>query len=122
MRACRKYAFVMVSSKVSASLSSSTTRGLTGCTGCHLLSSVGCDRASLAHQFAQRGDASAADPAGTGLAGDVVDAAGAVGDGLDHVAVCHDRAVAHVHRWFLHEAGGSTGGAGRSTTGRRAGG
>ena len=33
MRACRKYALVTVSSKVNASLSSSTTRGLTGCTG-----------------------------------------------------------------------------------------
>src|ERR1700712_561997 len=31
MRACRKYVLVTVSSKVSASLRSSTTRGLTGC-------------------------------------------------------------------------------------------
>src|SRR5688572_7291200 len=101
MRACRKYALVTVSSKVNASLSSSTTRGLTGCTGCHLLSSVGSDRASLAHQFAERADAAAADAAGAGLAGDVVDAGGAVGDGLDHVAVGHDGAVAHVHRWLF---------------------
>src|SRR3954447_20610717 len=96
MRACRKYALVTVSSKVNASLSSSTTRGLTGCTG-HLFDSIGRNRARLAHQFAQRADASAAYPAGTGLEGDVPDAAGAVGDGLDHVAVGDHGAVADVH-------------------------
>src|ERR1700712_935997 len=98
MRAFRKYVFVTVSSNVNASLSSSTTRGLTGCTGhSQLLLSLGTDRAMLAHQVAQRTDAVPAGATGTGVAGDVGDAAGTVGDRLEDVAVGHDVAVAHVH-------------------------
>src|SRR5690349_735745 len=126
MRALRKYVLVTVSSNVSASLSSSTTRGLTGCTsdsqfglgvelGHHGGGALGSDRAMLAHQVAQRADAVAAGAAGTGLAGDVGDAAGAVGDRLEHVAIGDDGAVAHVHgagcltgSWSGPRAGRST--------------
>src|SRR5215218_3082502 len=105
MRALRKYVLVTVSSKVSASLSSSTTRGLTGCTGhshfsigrIGLGTALGTDRAMLTHQIAEGADAVAAGAAGTGLPGHVGDAAGAVGDGLEDVAVGHHVAVTHVH-------------------------
>src|ERR687889_227391 len=100
MRAFRKYVLVTVSSKVRASLSSSTTRGLTGCTSHSQFSlgfSLGTDRAMLAHEVAERADAVPAGAAGPGLAGDVGDAAGAVGDGFQDVAVGHHVAVAHVH-------------------------
>src|SRR4051812_34437824 len=99
MRALRKYPFVTVSSKVKASFSSSTTRGLTGCTG-HFqfsLDTLGSDRAMLAHEVAQRTDAVATGAARSGVAGDVGHAPGAVRDGLEHVAVGHHVAVAHVH-------------------------
>src|SRR5215218_1597848 len=98
MRALRKYVLVTVSSKVNASLSSSTTRGLTGCTShSQLFFSLGTDRAMLAHEVAQRADAVSAGAAGPRLAGDVGDAAGTVGDRLEDVAVGHHGAVAHVH-------------------------
>src|SRR5215216_6063056 len=96
MRACRKYVLVTVSSKVRASLSSSTMRGLTGCTNHSPGRSIN-DRAMLAHQLAQRRNAAAAGPAGGGVAGDVGHAAGPVGDGLHDVAVGHDVAVADEH-------------------------
>src|SRR4051794_12944280 len=100
MRALRKYPLVTVSSKVRASLSSSTTRGLTGCTRHFQFSlggSLGSDGAMLAHEVAEGADAVAAGAAGAGLAGDVGHAAGAVRDGLEDVAVGHNVAVAHVH-------------------------
>jgi hypothetical protein len=94
---------VTVSSKVRASFSSSTTRGLTGCTGHSQFSlgSLGSDRAMLAHEVAQRTDAVATRAAGSGVAGHVGDAPGAVGDGLEHIAVGYHRAVAHVHLGHL---------------------
>src|SRR3712207_3761967 len=100
MRAFRKYVLVTVSSRVRASLRSSTTRGLTGCTSHSQFSlgiAVGTDRAMLAHEIAEGADAVAARAAGPGLPGDVGHAPGAVGDGLEDVAVGHDVAVAHVH-------------------------
>src|SRR5690349_16862195 len=108
MRALRKYVLVTVSSNVNASLSSSTTRGLTGCTsdsqfgfGIELGRDggvpLGSDRAMLAHEIAQRGDAVSARAAGPGLARHVGDAAGAVRDGLQDIAVGDDGAVTHVH-------------------------
>src|SRR3954451_25217402 len=100
MRALRKYVLVTVSSNVSASLSSSTTRGLTGCTSDSqfsagrlaglaagvALGALGSDRAMLAHQVAERGDAVPAGTTGPGLAGHIGHAARAVGDGLEDVA------------------------------------
>src|SRR3978361_2388264 len=99
MRALRKYVLVTVSSNVNASLSSSTTRGLTGCTcdsqfsfgrgtgrgagigaGIALGVALGSDRAMLAHEVAQRRDAVSAGTTSAGLSGDVGDAAGAVRD------------------------------------------
>src|SRR3954452_12177633 len=100
MRALRKYPLVTVSSKVRASFRSSTTRGLTGCTGHSQFSldgSLGSDRAMLAHEVAEGTDAVAAGAAGAGLPRHVGDAPGAVRDGLEDVAVGHDVAVAHVH-------------------------
>src|SRR3954462_10307056 len=111
MRAFRKEVLVTVSSNVSASLSSSTTRGLTGCTSDSQFSSdrgaglgagvalgaLGSDRAMLAHQVAERGHAVPAGAAGAGLAGHVGHAAGPVRDGFEDVAVGDDGAVAHVH-------------------------
>src|SRR5690349_17527561 len=108
MRALRKYVLVTVSSNVNASLSSSTTRGLTGCTsdsqfglGVELRRDggvpLGSDRAMLAHQVAQGGDTAPTGAAGPGLARDVRDAARAVGDRLEDVAIGDDGAVAHVH-------------------------
>src|SRR3954447_1047098 len=111
MRALRKYVLVTVSSNVSASLSSSTTRGLTGCTcdsqfsvgrGAGLgagvaLGALGAERALLAHEVAARGHAVPAGAAGAGLAGHIGHAAGPVRDGLEDVAVGDDGAVAHVH-------------------------
>src|SRR5688572_12702320 len=97
MRACRKYVLVTVSSKVSASLSSSTTRGLTGCTRDSQFS-LGHDRAMLAHEVAERADAVSAGPPRTRLSCDVGHAPGTVGDRFEHVAVGHHGAMAHVHR------------------------
>src|SRR4051794_19697797 len=117
MRALRKYVLVTVSSKVNASLSSSTTRGLTGCTsdsqfsfgrgaglgaGVALGRALGSDRAMLAHEVAEGTDAVAAGAAGPGLPGDVGDAPGAICDGLEDVAVGHHVAVAHVHGGLPH--------------------
>src|SRR4051794_35725352 len=105
MRAFRKYVLVTVSSKVSASLSSSTTRGLTGCTSHFHFSlgrmlfgtALGSDRTMLTHELTEGADAVATGAPGAGLPGDVGHAAGAVGDRLEDVPVGHHVAVAHVH-------------------------
>src|SRR5215468_6733326 len=86
-----------VSSRVSASFSISTTRGLTGCT-CHLRERCCRDRSfMLAQQPLHGEDTAAAVPPGAGRPAHLRERTRAVLDGLDDVAVADDLAVADDH-------------------------
>src|SRR5689334_15339703 len=96
MRACRKYVFVTVSSKVRASLRSSVTRGLAGCTF-HLQECVSLGLLMLADDPPHGEDARATVLAGPGGLADVREVVRSRFDGTHDVAVAHGRALTDDH-------------------------
>src|SRR5512139_1355870 len=98
MRACRKYLLTTLSSKVSASLSSSTTLGSAGRMGrLRALGNLGCHM--LAHQASHREDAGATVTARAGGPAHLGQGARTGVDGrrdgrvVDHVAVTDDHGI-----------------------------
>src|SRR5688572_17152037 len=96
MRACTKYVLVTVSSNVSASFSSSTTRGSTGCTD-SLLIDKGRGLNMLAQDLMDGEDARAAVLPGARPLTHLRHAAGALVPGLGDVARRHHAAMADDH-------------------------